>query len=53
MFHTQVITNPATITEIMQSDDSGLLNNQALHLFNQGDLADAKNIHLQALRIKE
>ena len=52
-FHTQVITDPATITEITQSDDSGLLNNQALHLFNQGDLADATNIHLQALRIKE
>jgi len=43
----------ATITKITQSSDSGLLNNQALHLFNQGDLTDVKNIHLWALRIKE
>jgi hypothetical protein len=39
-------TMTATITKIMQSGDSGQLNNQALHLFNQGDLTDVKNIHL-------
>jgi tetratricopeptide (TPR) repeat protein len=52
-FCTKIVSDLSTIAEMTWSDDPGLLNNHALQLSNKGHLADAENLHLRALSIKE